>query len=426
MSNTLQVNDCFRDAEGRLYLADALKLLRDKLPVIATAGDARLDDAHGRILARDMTSPRNVPGHNNAAMDGYAFAHADAVAAGFEMPVSARQEAGDPAPARIKPGTAVRIFTGAIMPEGADTVSMEEDCEALDDSAKVRLPDALKAGANHRKAGEDVKKGDVILQRGVRMNAARIGLAAAMGFATLPLYRPLRVAVLSCGNELREPGDDLPEGGVYDTNRHMLMSLLRNSGFCVVSDLGILPDEWETVQVALADAARGHDVILSSAGASKSEVDHVVRGVKTLGDLHVWQVAIKPGRPLAFGVMGADDAPCVFVGLPGNPVAAGVCTMRIAMPLLRQLAGGAWEEPRSYKVPAGFAMTKKPNRREFLRVHLVPDGQGGTMAKKFARDGSGILTSVTETDGVIEVAEDVTAIAEGDMLDFIPYSGLGI
>lgn len=425
MSRTAQVNDCFRDAEGRLYLADALALLRDRLPVLAVPETVALDAAFNRILAEDLASPRNVPGHNNAAMDGYAFAHADAVAAGFELPVSARQEAGAAPPEPVAPGTAVRIFTGAVMPDGADTVAMEEDCTALDGGAKVRLPETLKAGANHRFAGEDVKSGDVILREGARLNPARIGLASAMGFSGLPVYRPLRVAVMSCGDELREPGQDLPEGGVYDTNRRLLTGLLRNTGYCTVTDLGILPDEAAVVEEILADAAQSHDVIVTSAGASKSEVDHVVRGVETLGDLHVWQVAIKPGRPLAFGVIGPEDAPCVFVGLPGNPVAVAVCASRIALPLLNRLAGGRRAEPRGFKVPAGFSMKKKPNRREFLRVHLVDGDDGAARAQNFARGGSGILTSITETDGLVELAEDVTQVSPGDMLDFIPYSALG-
>ena len=256
------------------------------------------------------------------------------------------------------------MLTGAAMPAGADTALMQEDVEL--DGDVVVIPPGVKRGANRRRAGEDVRAGQVALQPGTRLRPQDVGVAATLGRATLEVYRPLEVALLSTGDELREPGAPLEPGATYDANRTILSGLLRGLG-CRVTDFGILADRAEAVTEALRRASADYDAVITSGGVSRGDEDHVVRTVERLGQLHFWQIAVKPGRPLAFGRLGR----AVFIGLPGNPVAAVICFLRFARPLLVALGGGRWPEPRAFLVPAGFVMKKKPDRREYLRARLV-------------------------------------------------------
>jgi molybdopterin molybdotransferase len=285
----------------------------------------------------------------------------------------------------------------------------------------VIVPPGVRCGANRRRAGEDVRAGQVALQPGTRLRPQDIGVAAAFGCAALEVFRPLQVALLSTGDELREPGEPLRDGETYDANRPILFGLLRGLG-CRVTDLGILPDRADAVAQALRTAAATHDAVVTSGGASRGDEDHVVRTVERLGRLHFWQIAVKPGRPLAFGRLG--DA--VFIGLPGNPVAAVVCFLRFARPLLVALGGGRWPEPRAFLVPADFVMKKKPDRREYLRARLIAGPDGRTWAQRIEREGSGILTSLTEADGLVEVAEETTRVTPGDPVEFVPFSEFGV
>jgi molybdopterin molybdotransferase len=305
------------------------------------------------------------------------------------------------------------------MPDGADTALMQEDV-ALDGEAVV-IPEGVKRGANRRKAGEDVRAGQVALEPGIRLRPQDVGVAATLGRDRLEVFRPLEVALLSTGDELREPGAPLGPGEAYDANRAILLGLLRGLG-CRVSDLGILPDRADAVAEALRQAAAAHDAVITSGGASRGDEDHVVRTLERLGRLHFWQIAVKPGRPLAFGHLGR----AVFVGLPGNPVAAVVCFLRFARPLLTALGGGRWPEPHAFLVPADFAMRKKPDRREYLRARLIPGPDGRTWVTRIEREGSGILTSLTEADGLVELAEDQTRVERGDPVEFVPFSELGV
>ena len=415
------IDDCFAHHPKRLTAAAALDLLRARVGPVVERESVPLAEAHGRILAEEVVSPRDVPGFDNVAVDVFAFAHADLAA---DRPtrlllMSGRAAAGHPFDRCMAQGAALRVLTGAPMPAGADTALMQEDVE-LDGDAVV-IPPGVKRGANRRRAGEDVRAGQVVLRPGVRLRPQDVGVAATVGRGALEVFRPLRVALLSTGDELREPGTPLEPGATYDANRTILLGLLRGLG-CRVTDLGILPDRADAVERALRGAAGAHDAVVTSGGASRGDEDHVVRTLQRLGQLHFWQIAVKPGRPLAFGHLGR----AVFIGLPGNPVAAVICFLRFARPLLTALGGGRWPEPRSFPVPADFVMRKKPDRREYLRARLIAGPDGRVRAQRIEREGSGILTSLTEADGLVEVAEATTRIEPGDPVEFVPFSEFGV
>jgi molybdopterin molybdotransferase len=313
---------------------------------------------------------------------------------------------------------ALRVLTGAPLPDGADSVLMQEDVGIEGDV--VVIPAGVRRGANRRKAGEDMRRGQIVLQPGLRLRPQDVGVAANAGRGKLEVFRPLRVALISTGDELCEPGEPLPPGGTYDANRTILLGLLQGLG-CEVHDFGILPDQADAVDRAMLRAAE-LDAVVTSGGASRGDEDHVVRAVERLGNLHFWQIAVKPGRPLAFGQIGG----CTVIGLPGNPVAAVICFLRFARPVLVTLGGGRWPEPHGFAVPAAFAMAKKTGRREYLRARLQGGpGQDLTVAR-IEREGSGILTSLTEADGLVELAEDVTRVRRGDPVTFVPFSEFGL
>jgi len=285
----------------------------------------------------------------------------------------------------------------------------------------VVLPAGQKRGANLRKAGEDVAVGDTVLKAGARLRAQDVGMAASLGCETMNVFKRLRVAIFSTGDEIRDPGEALETGAIYDINRYTLMPLLEGLG-CAVTDLGIFSDKLEGIEAALLEAAAGHDLMITSGGVSKGEEDHVRKAVENLGDLHTWNLLIKPGRPIALGQIAAGDRHVPFIGLPGNPVAVMVTFLCIARPILLLLSGASDLTAHRYKVPAGFALTKKPGRREWLRAHLEQDGTAGPKAVKYPNDGSGILTSMVTADGLVELPEAAEQVAEGDLVDFLPFS----
>ena len=374
-----------------------------------------LPQAAGRMLARDLVAPMNLPPHANSAVDGYALAHADLLPDGETvLPVTGRAAAGHPLDRPVTRGEAIRIFTGAPMPEGADTVMMQEDC--IVDAGQVRLKPGIRKGANRRHAGEDVAEGEVALPAGRRLRPADLGLAAALGQHELLVFRPLRAALLSTGDEVRDPGVTLPPGAIYDANRFMLAALLGGLG-CVVTDFGIRPDRAAALADTLAAASDGHDLIVTSGGVSTGDEDHVKGAIERLGHLHFWRLAIKPGRPVALAqVRGVP-----LIGLPGNPVAAVVTFAVLARPLILKLAGATPSPPRLFPVRAGFAYRKKPGRREYLRVSLERDGDGLT-ALKFPRDGAGILSSIVQSDGLVVLDEATGDLAPGAIVDFLPFT----
>jgi molybdopterin molybdotransferase len=418
------IDDCFLTDSERLRHDEALAILRERVGPVVEAERAPLRSALGRILAEPVTSPRDVPAADNAAVDGYAYASGDYEAAGGYFPAVARIAAGHPSPVPHVRGTAVRIFTGAVMPEGADTVAMQEDCEShvQDSHCFVAIPPGLKPGANRRKAGEDVQRGATVAEAGIRLRPQELAAIASTGAETVSVYRRLRVALVSSGDEIVRPGETLGPGQVYDSNNVLLASLLESVD-CDVADAGILADEAEAVEQALAPLAAAHDAVLTTGGASRGEEDHLVTALDALGKRHLWQLAVKPGRPMSFGQIGD----CAFVALPGNPVAAFVCFLLYVRPMLTVMAGGTWPEPQRFQVPADFSIEKrKTGRREFLRGELATDSTGRVVVRKFPRDGSGLITSLREADGLIEVTEEAPAVRHGEPVAFLPFSGFGL
>ncbi len=409
-------DDCFAFGGPLMTTEAALEILAERIGVVAEPEQAALGEALGRVLAEDLLSARAVPPHDNAAVDGYAVSFDDLDPDGDSvLRVSGRVAAGHPLESAARRGEAVRIFTGAPMPDGPDTVLMQEDCRV--DGENVIVPPGIKRGANRRLAGEDITAGAVILGAGQRLRPQDIGLAASVGRTELPVFTRLRVALFSTGDEICEIGETLPAGCIYDANRYALAGLLRELG-CEVDDLGILPDRYDDIHAALAAAAGDHDLIMTSGGVSTGEEDHVRAAVTDLGNIHFWRLAIRPGRPIALGQVGRT----AFIGLPGNPVAVMVTFMRLARPAILKLAGCTDLAPRLFRVRAGFDYKKKIDRREWLRARLVTDADGALAAEKFPRDGAGILSSMVEADGLVELPEDLARLEKGEMVDFLPFS----
>jgi molybdopterin molybdotransferase len=425
MSQTHKLlDDCFAHDKQRLRHDEALRILKQRVTVVADVESVSLGGAAGRILAVPATAPLPVPAHTNAAVDGFSFRWADYDAgAGSELPVAGRAAAGHRLAGAPAPGAAARIFTGAIMPEGHDTVVMQEDVRSgtIEGRDVVGVPPGLKAGANVRKAGEDVKAGEALLRPGAVLRPQDLAALASIGMGEVACFARLKVGIVSTGDEIVRAGAGLGPGQVYDANAPMLTALIASAGATPV-DLGVFPDEIESVKARLARAAGEFDAIITSGGASRGEEDHVVAALDALGKRHLWQLAIKPGRPMSFGQIGD----CVLVGLPGNPVAVFVCFLLYVWPMLRRMGGGEWPEPTRYKLPALFAFPgRKVGRREFWRG-LLKETPRGLAVDKFARDGSGLISGLRAADGLIDIPEDVEEVRPGDDLAFIPFSEFGI
>lgn len=417
-------------------LDEALAALLARATPLARTEVVDTFEADGRVLAQDLVSPLHVPPRDNSAMDGYALRAADAATPGTVLPVSQRIAAGQ-AGAPLAPGTAARIFTGAPLPEGADTVVMQEEAEALDGGARVRLPAAPAAGQWVRRAGEDIAHGATVLQKGALLAPASIGLAASVGASRLCVAARPRVALLSTGDELAMPGDVPPAqmkpGAIYNSNRFVLRALLRRLG-CTVSDLGIVPDDRAATLAALARAAEGHDLILSSGGVSVGEEDHVKPAVQQLGALALWQIAMKPGKPFAFGHVGraahphgagaaggagTDGPGAHFIGLPGNPVSSLATFVLLVRPFVLRLMGVADVAVPALPLRADFAWPRPDKRREFLRVRR--NATGGL--DLYPNQSSGVLTSAHWADGLVDLPAGQT-IAPGDTVRFLSLKEL--
>ncbi len=417
-------DDCFAHDAGHAAQVQSLDAaLADLLPrLVPVVGSETLPLAAclGRALAAPLTAKLDVPPADNSAVDGYALRHADLAADGVtQLVVLGRAAAGRPYAGPVPRGHAIRIFTGAPIPAGLDSVAMQEDCQI--EGSRLRLPAGLAMGANRRLAGEDIPAGKVALPAGRRIGPAELALAAACGHAALPVCKPLRVALLSTGDEVNEAGSGLPPGGIYDANRPMLAALLARLG-CAVSDLGIQPDRPDALRDILARAAAEHDAVISSGGVSAGEEDHVKAAIAALGSLHLWRLAIKPGRPVALGRIGK----AAYFGLPGNPAAAALTFAFFARPLLAKLAGFVLPPPRGFAVIADFRFAKKPGRREWLRASLYPGQNGEWLARKYPQDGAAAIGSLTGSDGVLELPEALTKVAPGDRLLFYPFEMLGL
>ena len=415
-------DDCFAFSGPLLPVDEVERIIRERVTPVAEVETVPLQAADGRVVARDVVAPIDLPPFDNSAVDGYAVRHADLHAKDeTRLAVVERVTAGHAAAHALGLGAAVRIFTGAPMPAGADTVFMQEDVRR--DGDAVIVPAGLKSGANRRLAGEDVRAGSIALPAGRRLAAQHVALAAAIGLTTLEVFRRVRVAVFSTGDEIVEPGKPRPGAALFDANRYLLTRLIERLG-ATATDLGILPDDPERLAHAIAAAAAEHDLVVTSGGVSTGEADHVRHAVEAVGRLVFWRVAIKPGRPVAMGVIPGAGASAAFVGLPGNPAAVYVTFARVVRPLLLRLAGAEAPPLVALPVRAAFAYRKKAGRREYVRVKLARAADGAVEAIKHAQEGAGIITSLTETDGLVELLEGTTTVTPGATVGFLSYAAL--
>ena len=412
-------DDCFAFGGALLPVEEAARLMAGHVPPVAETGMVALAEAVGRVVAGDVRSPIALPPFDNSAVDGYAVRHADISPAGeTRLKLAGRVQAGARAAApTLGKGEAIRIFTGAPMPAGADTVYMQEDVHA--DAEAVFVPAGLKSGANRRLSGEDLARGAVALPAGRRLGPQDVALAAAIGLTHLEVRRRPRVAVFSTGDEIVEPGSPLDATSLYDANRFLLLALLRELG-AEAHDLGIIKDDPAMLAPAIASAAESHDLVLTSGGVSTGEADHVKAAVEEVGKLVFWRLAIKPGRPVAMGVVRG----AAFAGLPGNPVAVFVTFVHVVRPLLLRLSGADVVPIAALPVRAAFKYRKKKGRREYVRVGLRRAADGAIEAVKHPQEGAGVLTSLTETDGLAELPEDRVEVEPGSTVGFLSYATL--
>jgi len=387
-------------------------------------GTEEIDIANGleRVLAETISSPIDVPGYDNSAMDGYAVRSRDIAAQGeTRLTIGQRIAAGEGAKALESDSTSgqsARIFTGAPLPEGFDAVVMQENCRVAGNA--VCIMGEIPPGMNVRPRGNDIRAGIPVLPAGTRLRPPALGIAAAMGFSALPVFRRLRVALFSSGNEIVQPGVPLQFGQCYDANRYMLLGLLANLG-CEISDLGTIPDDFEATQAALRHAARQADVVISSGGVSVGEEDHIKRAVESIGYLALWKIAVKPGKPLAYGrILDAD-----FIGLPGNPVSVLVTFCLFVRPMLLRRQGASPSFPIPRRVAAGFTWSRAGNRPEYARARLVFDENQNQAPKVilFERQGSDVLSSAVWADGLVEIPPG-TVIASGDKVAYLSFAEL--
>ena len=429
----LSINN-FDIGDGFQTIDQAIALLLDKSANICEIETVNLKNAVGRILASDIISKIKVPAYDNSAVDGYLVYFDDLNSDSDKiLPISARIMAGISLEKPMENGTAVRIFTGAAIPDGLlkkpDTIMMQEDCRLSDDDKTVTIMPGIKKFSNYRYAGEDIDIGQVILTAGQTLNATGIGIATSVGISQFSVYKKLRVAVISSGDEIYDPDDKRPNDCLFDANRHMLIAALQHMGF-ITSDLGILPDCQKAIKNALSAAIKDHDVIITSGGMSVGEEDHMKMAINSLGKMNFWRLAIKPGRPVGFGhiktnittATGTVEKEISILGLPGNPVAAITTLMIIGKPLLTRLSGGQYIPPKSYKIYADFTHKKKQGIREYLRAKLKINDNGEMTVVRYGKSGAAMLTSMVGADGFLILPEDLTKVNIGDMLDFLPFN----
>ena len=399
-----------------LPVADAVKLLLNAARPLHVRETVATLAANGRVLAEPQISRLDVPPMDNTQMDGYAVRAADCASGSARLKVTQRIPAGKPGQA-LAPGTAARIFTGALIPAGADAVVMQEQCSAESDTVLIGHQPA--SGDWIRRRGEDIRAGAVILKAGMRLRPQDLGLAASVGLATLPVIRQLRVAVFFTGDELAMPGEELKPGAIYNSNRFTLRAMLGNLG-CFCTDFGIVPDSLDATRATLREAASEHDLIITSGGVSVGEEDYLRPAVEAEGRLAMWKIAVKPGKPLAFGeVHRSEPGNAFFIGLPGNPVSSLVTFMLFVRPFILRMQGVMDVTPAVYAMRANFDWLEPDPRNEFLRVRMAPEGG----LDLFPQQGSGVLTSTVWGDGLIDnpPAQVITA---GDIVRYIPFNEL--
>ncbi len=416
-------DSCFDSDEALLPLEQAIKQLEENLSCLVEIESCSLNNSLNRILAVDIQATLNVPPHDNSAVDGYAVCFNDlSKTENSVLNVGERVAAGQFLDRPLQKNEAIRIFTGAPMPKGADTVMMQEDCTEI--NGKVTLLPGIKKGANSRDAGEDMKQGDILLHKGQRVSAAQIAVAAAQGLTHLSVYKKLKVALFSSGDEVNDPGTELPTGGIYDANRPMLIALL--SGWGVdIHDLGILPDDHEQMTEAFLQAASTHDLLISSAGMSVGEEDHLCNVIKANGRMNFWKLAIKPGRPVGLGLVQRNGKSTPVLGLPGNPVAAFLTCCLLGRPLIQILCGTNISSPLQFPCELSSALKKKAGRKEYLRgIIKSQEGTNLPIVEEYGRRGAAILSSLQGADGFILLDMDVTNPEKGDDALFLPMEGL--
>lgn len=404
---------------GSLAPDEAVQKLAASVARVTATETVPVAAAAGRLLACDMLAGHDLPASNNAAVDGYAL-DADFLAENpdHDFPVIGRAAAGHPHEGAVTTGTAVRIFTGAVMPQGTNAVAMQEFCSADEATGMVRIGRPLKPGANNRPAGENLRRGEMIAAAGCRIGPAEVGIAAAAGNADIKVFRRLRVGLLSMGDEVVPAGSPTAAGQLHDSNRPMLAALLESDGH-VVHDFGIVPDRAEALITCYQDALAECDAVISSGGASDGDEDHTQEAMRRLDiSPSFWRLAIKPGRPMAAGVT-SSGAPVLC--LPGNPVAAFVCYRLVAAPALDHMAGGTPQALLRCPMRCGFDHRKSPGRAEYLRVRVVTGADGATEMVLHGRKGAGVLSSLTGADGLVEIPVENDGVAVGDCLAFIPF-----
>ncbi|NIY74542.1 molybdopterin molybdotransferase MoeA [Thalassospira sp. HF15] len=410
---------------GLTKLSDALDIAFAEVPVITPAEERPISDCYGAILRQDVQAHVSVPSVDNSAMDGYALRHADLAAIAGPVSVVGVSLAGHPYVGTLPKGAAIRIATGAAIPDGADCVIIQENVIANADETVIEInKDVIARTSLHqniRWQGEDIKAGDTVLQAGSILRPQDIAIAAGQGFGSLSVARALKVAVFSTGDELAIPGEPLPSGGIYDSNRFAMIGMLRSIG-CEVTDLELLADDFDVLQGALADAATSHDVIMTSGGVSVGKADLLKPVVESLGEITAWKLAIKPGKPLMRGKIGD----CLVIGLPGNPVSVLVSGLLYVLPLLRHAMGASHGQLAPTRIPirAGFDFKRGTGRREWLRARLVQNDDGEFEAIAFSSTSSGMLSSMVWAEGLIELPENCAQVAKGDQVLYLPLQGL--
>ena len=405
---------CSTSTSKLMPLDEALTLLTDSAVTITDEESVKLDDALGRVLSKGVSSAINVPAWDNSAMDGYAVRYIDIINH-EQLPVSQRIPAGTRS-LPLQPGSAARIFTGAPVPEGADTVIMQEIIKRDGDS--IQLDGEASEGSNIRRAGEDIQKGSEIISSGTRLLSQHIGLAASTGTDVLTVKRKLKVAIFTTGDELTMPGDILTEGKIYNSNRYLFRGLLEKLG-CEVIDLGNVIDEYEATCDAINEAASKADLILSSGGVSVGEEDYVKKALEELGSLDLWKIAVRPGKPLAYG--NVSGVP--FIGVPGNPVSLFVTFSIFVRPFILRSMGIVDVSPAEYKAIAGFDWQRPDKRTEYMRARIESNDQGEEVANVYPSRSSGVLSSVTWADGMVVINPD-QKLMKGDSVRYIPFSSL--
>jgi len=405
---------CSTSSANLMPLDEALTLLTESAVIITDEETVGLDDALGRVLSKEVASNINVPAWDNSAMDGYAVRYEDIVNL-EQLPVSQRIPAGTHG-LPLQPGTAARIFTGAPVPEGADTVIMQEIVTR--DGEMIRVDGDVTEGSNIRRAGEDIQKGKEVIASGTRLQAQHIGLAASTGTDTLSVKRKLKVAMFTTGDELTMPGQDLAEGKIYNSNRYLFRGLLEELG-CEVIDLGNVADEYEATCDAINTAASQADLILSSGGVSVGEEDYVKKALEEMGRLDLWKIAVRPGKPLAYG--NVNGVP--FIGVPGNPVSLFVTFSIFVRPFILRSMGIAETIPDEYMAVAGFDWQRPDKRTEYMRARIETNDEGQRVANVYPSRSSGVLSSVTWADGMVVINPE-QKLKKGDSVRFIPFSSL--